>query len=131
MKNLDYKGYTGSIEYSKEDGLLFGKVLGVKAHISYEGATGKELEADFMAAVDSYLADCKQDHVAPEKPFKGSFNVRISPKLHRKAALLAREENTSLNSFVAEAIRDRISKESVYQKRRTPIAKEGSPVLSG
>jgi len=131
MKNLEYKGYTGTIEYSKEDGLLFGKVLGIKALISYEGATGKKLESDFTDAIDTYLADCKQDHVAPEKPFKGSFNVRISPKLHRKAALLAREENTSLNSFVAEAIRDRISKESVYQKRRTPIAKEGSPVLSG
>ena len=130
MKNLEYKGYTGTIEYSKEDGLLFGKVLGIKALISFEGATGKELEVDFMEVVDSYLADCKQDRVAPEKPFKGSFNVRISPKLHRKAALLAMEENTSLNSFVAEAIRERISKESVYQKRRTPISKEESSVMS-
>ena len=30
MKNLEYKGYTGTIEYSNEDGLLFGKVLGIK-----------------------------------------------------------------------------------------------------
>ncbi len=131
MKNLEYKGYTGTIEYSKEDGLLFGKVLGVRGLIFYEGATGKELEADFISAVDAYLADCKQDRVTPEKPFKGSFNVRISPKLHRQAALLALEENTSLNSFVAEAIRERISKESVYQKRRTPISKEESSVMSG
>ena len=104
MKNLEYKGYTGTIEYSKEDGLLFGKVLGIKALISYEGSTGKMLEADFTDAIDTYLADCKQDRVAPEKPFKGSFNVRIAPELHKQAALLAREENTSLNSFVAEAI---------------------------
>ena len=84
-----------------------------------------------MAAIDTFLADCKQDRIAPEKPFKGSFNVRISPKLHRKAALLAMEENTSLNSFVAESIRERISKESGYQKKRTPLGKEGSPVMSG
>jgi len=131
MKNLEYKGYTGTIEYSKEDGLLFGKVLGIKALISYEGVTGKKLEADFMDAIDTYIADCKQDGVAPEKPFKGSFNVRISPKLHRKAALLAMEEKTSLNNFVAESIRERIIKESRDQKKRTPIAKEGSSVVSG
>jgi predicted HicB family RNase H-like nuclease len=121
MKNLEYKGYTGSIEYSKEDGQLYGKVLGIKGLISYEGATGKKLEADFIDAIDIYLADCKQDRVAPEKPFKGSFNVRISPKLHRKAALLAMEEKTSLNSFVAESIRERIIKDSGNLKKKNSL----------
>ena len=121
MKNLEYKGYTGSIEYSKEDGQLYGKVLGIKGLISYEGATGKKLEADFMDTIDTYLADCKQDRIAPEKPFKGSFNVRISPKLHRKAALLAMEEKTSLNGFVAESIRERINKESGDQKKKNSL----------
>jgi predicted HicB family RNase H-like nuclease len=121
MKYLEYKGYTGSIEYSKEDGQLYGKVLGIKGLISYEGATGEQLEADFVDAVDTYLADCKQDHVEPEKPYKGSFNVRISPKLHRKAALLAMEEKTSLNSFVAESIRERISKEGDDLKKKNSL----------
>jgi predicted HicB family RNase H-like nuclease len=117
MKNLTYKGYTGSIEYSKEDGQLYGKVLGIRGLISFEGDTGKKLEVDFMEAIDAYLTDCNQNSVEPEKPFKGSFNVRISPNLHRKAALLAMEENSSLNSFVAESIRERIIKESGDKKR--------------
>jgi len=121
MKNLEYKGYTGSIEYSKEDGLLNGKVLGIIGLISYEGATGNKLEADFIDAIDTYIADCKQDRVAPEKPFKGSFNVRISPKLHRKAALLAMEDKASLNSFVAESIRERIIKETGDQKKKNSL----------
>ena len=112
MKNLEYKAYTGSIEYSKEDDLLYGKVLGIRGLISYEGETGNELEADFREAIDTYLIDCKRDSVAPEKPFKGSFNVRISSKLHRKAAILAMEEKMSLNNFVAESIRERIIKET-------------------
>ena len=115
MKNLEYKGYTGTIEYSKEDGILFGKVLGLQGLISYEGSAGKELEADFISAIDSYIAHCKQESVAPEKPFKGSFNVRISPQLHQKAALLAMEDKMSLNSFVAESIRQRIIKETGAQ----------------
>ncbi|MEM6525966.1 MAG: type II toxin-antitoxin system HicB family antitoxin [Bacteroidota bacterium] len=110
MKYLEYKGYSGSIEYSPEDNLLYGKVLGIRGLISYEGDTGKSLEQDFKESVDTYLADCKASGKTPEKPFKGSFNVRIPAKLHQKAALLAMEAKTSLNSFVAEAIQIRVQK---------------------
>jgi predicted HicB family RNase H-like nuclease len=113
MKYLEYKGYTGSIEYSPEDNLLYGKVLGIRGLISYEGDTGKALEADFREAITTYLADCKTEGKTPEKPFKGSFNVRIPARLHQKAALLAMEAKTSLNSFVAEAIRERVTKDPI------------------
>ncbi|CAD5253953.1 MULTISPECIES: type II toxin-antitoxin system HicB family antitoxin [Imperialibacter] len=110
MKYLEYKGYTGSIEYSPEDNLLYGKVLGINGLISFEGQTGADLENDFHQAVDAYLEDCKSNGVEPERPFKGSFNVRISPSLHQKAALLAKEAKVSLNNFIAEAIRLRVQK---------------------
>jgi predicted HicB family RNase H-like nuclease len=112
MKQLSYKGYTGSIEFSREDDLFFGKVLGIQSLISYEGKTGKELEKDFQEAIDDYLETCKLNESTAEKAFKGNFNVRISPQLHYKAALLAKEENMSLNNFVAESIREKIQKES-------------------
>lgn len=108
MKNLEYKGYTGTIEYSPEDRLLYGKVLGIQGLISYEGESGSDLEKDFHEAIDTYLSVCEENGVKAEKPFKGSFNVRISPALHQQAALLAKEAKVSLNNFVAEAIRLRI-----------------------
>ena len=111
MKYLDYKGYTGSIEYSQEDNLLYGKVLGIQGLISYEGVTGQDLEQDFKEAVDVYLWDCKTADKKPEKPFKGSFNVRVPASLHQKAALLAMEAKMSLNNFVAESIRSRVLRE--------------------
>jgi len=113
MKYLDYKGYTGSIEYSGEDNLLFGKALGIRGLISYEGTTGQELETDFREAINTYLEDCTNNGVQPEKPFKGSFNVRIPSSLHQRAALLAMEAKVSLNNFVAEAIRSRVVKDPV------------------
>ncbi len=111
MKYLEYKTYTGSIEYSRQDDLLYGKVLGIRALISYEGKTGHDLENDFNEAIEVYLSDCKNEGVESEKPFKGSFNVRVSSELHQKAALLAMQERKSLNSFVAESIRERILRE--------------------
>jgi len=85
MKYLEYKDYMGTIEYSSEDNLLYGKVLGIRGLISYEGETGKVLQEDFKLAIDTYLADCKAEGKIPERPFKGSFNVRIPATLHQKA----------------------------------------------
>jgi len=112
MKYLKYKGYTGNIEYSKEDKLLFGRVLGIRGLISYEGKSGEELEMDFRNAIDDYIEMCEAKNIKPEKPYKGSFNVRLSPELHQKAALLAMEERVSLNRLVAESIRERVEKQT-------------------
>lgn len=110
MKYLKYKGYTGSIEYSAEDNLLFGNVLGIKSLLSYEGETGKDLEVDFQTVIDEYLQSCEKAGINPEKPFKGSFNVRIPSSLHEQAALLAQENKVSLNSLVKDAIQALLTK---------------------
>jgi predicted HicB family RNase H-like nuclease len=61
VKNLEYKGYFGSVEYDKTSKCLCGKVLGMaKASITYEGVTIAELETDFVEAVESYLEGCKE-----------------------------------------------------------------------
>ncbi len=104
MRNLEYKGYNGTIEYSKEDGVFYGKVIGIQSLISYEGETGPELENDFKEAIESYLKECKAEGTQPEKAFKGSFNVRVSPELHKLAALRARDNGESLNKIVSESL---------------------------
>ena len=52
---MEYKGYVGSVEFSEEDALFFGKVLGVRDLISYEGENARDLVEDFPRAVDDYL----------------------------------------------------------------------------
>lgn len=63
---MEYKGYFGSLEYSEEDKVFFGKVLGIRSLLSYEGMTLEELELDFHAVVDEYLELCRRDGVSPE-----------------------------------------------------------------
>ena len=55
-KFMEYKGFIGSIEYSENDGVFFGKVQGIDSLVSYEGNNEQELIADFHGAVDDYLA---------------------------------------------------------------------------
>lgn len=101
---MEYKGYLGSVEFSEEDALFYGKVLGIRALISYEGSNAQELVADFHSAVDDYLELCTQQGKEPERAYKGSFNVRISPELHKQAVAAAMARNMTLNSFVESSI---------------------------
>ena len=109
---MEYKGYLGSVEFSGEDTLFFGKVLGVRALISYEGESARELVEDFHRAVDDYLNLCEDEGITPEKAYKGSFNVRISPELHKRAVIAATAKQMSLNSFVERSIERAVSAET-------------------
>ena len=105
MKNtMEYKGYVGSVEFSEEDKVLFGQVMGIRSLISYEGTTAQELLEDFHGAVEDYLELCLAQGIEPERAYKGSFNVRISPELHRRAAICAAARNMSLNSLVEQSL---------------------------
>ena len=101
---MEYKGYVGSVEFSETDGVFFGKVLGIRALISYEGTTAQGLIEDFHSAVDDYLDLCNAESREPEKAYKGSFNVRISPELHKQAAISAAAQQISLNSLVERSL---------------------------
>ena len=101
---LKHGGYTARIEFSAEDRVFFGKLDDITDLISFEGTNVEELEKAFIEAVADYRALCAATGKQPEKPFKGSFNVRMQPELHRKAALVSRERNMSLNQLVVEAV---------------------------
>lgn len=62
----EYKGYIGSIEFSEEDNIFFGKVQGIRTLISYEGENVSELINDFHCAVDDYLETCRVENKIPE-----------------------------------------------------------------
>ena len=106
---IAYKNYIGSVEFSEEDGLFYGKVLGIRSLISYEGTTASELVDDFHGAVDDYLETCRSEGTMPEVAYKGSFNVRTTPEIHRRAAIYAINHNESLNSFVTEAMEEKLA----------------------
>jgi predicted HicB family RNase H-like nuclease len=102
--NLTHKGFTGSSEVSFDDDCLHGKVQFIDDLISYEGNTPSELKESFIAAVDRYLDYCKQTGKPANKPYSGTFNVRVGADLHRKAAECAQRRGVPLNEVVARAL---------------------------
>ncbi len=101
---MQYKDYLGSIHYSDEDQIFYGKVEYIRSLISFEGEDVPSLQANFETAIDDYLALCEAEGITPDKPFKGTFNVRVGSQLHRQAALFAQEKGVNLNKLVTDAL---------------------------
>ena len=105
---LKYKDFYGSVEYSASDECFFGKIMGITDLVTFEGESVGELKNAFAEAVEDYLVLCEEVGKEPQKTYKGSFNVRISPELHKEAATLASRRGVSLNAFVEKAIYDEV-----------------------
>lgn len=105
MKNvLKYKDFIGTVEYSADDEAFFGKLAGVDDLVTFEARSVEELKEAFQEAVNDYIELCQEAGKNPHKSFKGSFNIRIKPELHKKAAKKSTELGISLNQFVERAI---------------------------
>ena len=102
---IQYKNYYGSVHYSNDDQIFFGKIEYIKSLVSYEGTDAAGIKIAFEEAVDDYLELCQNEGIMPDQSFKGSFNVRTGFELHRKAALYAKEKGQNLNSVVTEALK--------------------------
>lgn len=121
MKDMmKYKDYYGSVHYSDEDLVFYGKIEFVRTLVSYEGTDVKSLRQAFEEAVDDYLDTCKEQGKEPEKPFKGTFNVRIGPELHQRVAVAAAQRGVSLNGYIAEVLKRETALEQVCKE---PVAK--------
>jgi predicted HicB family RNase H-like nuclease len=59
--------------------------------------------------VDEHIKDCEAENIAPEKSYKGSFNVRLTPELHKRIAVSAKMRGITINKFVFEALSETVS----------------------
>ena len=110
---LTYRDYIGSVHFNGEDEVFFGKIEGIEDLVTFEGKTVQELKDSFEEAVKDYVELCEKHNKELEKSYKGSFNVRISPDLHRKIKRTAIKKGISLNQFIQKAVEDELVKESM------------------
>lgn len=104
MNTLEHKNYRASVEYSSEDEIFVGKVLDIEALILFSADSVQGLKIEFAAAIDEYLEECKREGTEAQKPYKGTFNVRVGPEYHRRAAKMAISWGVSLNEFMRIAV---------------------------
>lgn len=108
MDKLKYENFIGSVHFSAEDEVFYGKIEGINDLVTFEGSSVDELKSAFEEAIQDYKEICKEQGKEIFKPFKGSFNVRLNPELHSKAFEKALLEGKSLNQLVKEAIEEKL-----------------------
>ena len=113
-KFLEYKGYLGSVEVEIDDGFVYGRLVFIRDVVSYKADAVLGLKAAFEAAVDDYLVMCAELGDEPDQPCKGTFNVRLGPTLHHKAAVAATKDSVSLNDWVKQACDLKLISESAH-----------------
>lgn len=104
MNSLKYKGFIGSVQFSEDGGVFFGKIEGIDSLVTFEGSSIKELTDDFHSAVDDYLAFCKEQGIPAKKSYSGTLNIRISPATHNSIADYAAAEGITINAFIKRAL---------------------------
>ena len=117
---LEYKGYCTRIEFDADAMLLHGKIEGINDLITFESEDSSRIEAEFHAAVDDYLDFCKEVGKEPEKEYRGLFNVRIRPDLHKRIAAEAVKKNISMNALVEQAISSYVN--IIDNQNASPVA---------
>jgi predicted HicB family RNase H-like nuclease len=105
---LRYKGYTGLAEVDVDAGIIFGKVIGLRDIITFQGKTVPEAYEDFRGAVDFYLEVCAKEGSKPDPPFSGQLTVHVDPAIHHALAILSEARATSVNTVVEQILTDAV-----------------------
>lgn len=104
MSILTYKGYQGRFEYDPDADIFHGDVLHISDVVTFQGRSIDELKAALAESIEVYLEYCAKKGRAPQKPFSGSFNVRMPPDVHQQIAIRAAHDGVSLNKWITSAL---------------------------
>ena len=102
--NFEYKGYYTKIEFDADAMLLHGKIEGISDLVTFESQDASQIKNEIHATVDDYLAFCEENGKRPEEEYRGLFNVRLQPKLHKRISAEAMKRDMTVNAAVEQAI---------------------------
>jgi predicted HicB family RNase H-like nuclease len=102
--SMTYKGYSARIDYDDDDAIFTGRIAGIRDSVGFHADTVEGLRAAFHEAVEDYIDTCAKLGKDPQKPYSGQVMFRVSPEVHRKAALAAELSGKSLNQWAEEVL---------------------------
>jgi len=101
---LEYKGFRSKIEYSSDDNLFVGRLIGIKDIVTFHGETVSELRLEMEATVDFYIEVCEKTGKVLKKAYSGKVMLRLPNQLHAKIADAAATAGKSINEWGKEVL---------------------------
>ena len=96
---LEYKGFRSKIEYSADDNLFVGRLIGIRDIVTFHGETVSELRKEMQETVDFYIDVCEKSGKEMKKQYSGKVMLRLPNKLHERIAEAAATSGKSINEW--------------------------------
>ena len=109
MSIMTVDGYKAKIEYDPDLDQFRGEILGLNGGADFYGNNPKELRSEFKKSLQTFLEVCAEKGIEPRRSYSGKFNLRISPELHERLAIVAEAEGKSINLIAQEALQKRVA----------------------
>ncbi len=93
-----------TIEIDPEAGIFHGRVIGTRTVLTFHGRTVQELKEAFAEIIAVYEDWCRERGKEPERPYSGSFTLRVPPELHKRIAHAAASAGKSINKFIGKTL---------------------------
>lgn len=101
---LTYKGYSARVEFDAGDGIVFGRIAGIRDIVGFHAETVSDLIAVFHEAVDDYVHICDRIGKPQERPYSGKLMLRVDPQVHAATARAAELAGVSINQWSEQAL---------------------------
>lgn len=109
MNTMTVDGFTAKIEYDADLDTFRGEIMGLNGGADFLGKNPKELRAEFKKSLRVFLDVCREKGIEPRRSYSGKFNLRITPELHERLAIVAQAEGKSINAVAQEALQERLA----------------------
>lgn len=107
---MNYRGFTAKIEFSADDNVFFGRLLGTKDIVAFHGETVEELKDSMRESVDFYIEVCEREGKKMQKSYSGKVMFRLPDKLHAEIAEAATRHGKSINEWGKEVFETAVKK---------------------
>ena len=108
MNLMSVDGYQAKIVYDQDIDLFRGEILGLSGGADFFGKNPKELRAEFRKSLQVFLDVCREKGIEPRRHYSGKFNLRITPELHERLAIVAQAQGKSINAVAQEALSEQV-----------------------
>lgn len=106
---LKYKGFAAKIEFSADDGVFVGRVLGIKDIVVFHGKSVAELKRELKESIEFYLEVCEKQKKEAKKPFSGKVLFRLPSELHARISEAAARKGKSVNEWGKEVFESAVN----------------------
>jgi predicted HicB family RNase H-like nuclease len=113
---MNYKGFTAKIEFSADDKVFVGRLVGIDDIVMFEAETVEELNRAFEEAVDFHIEVCEKHGKKARKSYSGKVLFRLPDKLHAEIAEAATRRGKSINEWGREVFETAVKNEMAVKK---------------